>query len=130
MSQPSLILSVEDEKLVQLVVEDLLKEAGYDVALATSGEEAIRLLEAGPEKFRALVTDIRLGKGPSGWDVARRARELVHDLPVVYLTADSAADWSSMGVPNSVLIMKPFAGGQIVTAVSTLLNDADAHRTT
>jgi hypothetical protein len=59
----------------------------------------------------------------SGTFSPRRARELDPDITVVYMTGDSAADWSSKGVPNSVLITKPFAPVQIVTAISQLLND-------
>jgi hypothetical protein len=39
------------------------------------------------QAIRALVTDIDLGgSSPTGWDVARRARELHPELPVVYLS--------------------------------------------
>ena len=129
MSHASVVLIVEDEVLIQADVEGDLNVAGYETSAACSGTDAIAQLEAEPEGFRALVTDISLGKGQTGWDVARRARELAPNLPVVYMTADSAGDWSSRGVPNSVLIIKPFVGNQIVTAVSTLLNEVDAHRT-
>jgi FixJ family two-component response regulator len=44
----------------------------------------------------AVVTDVRLGTGPSGWDVAHRARELVPTIPVIYMTGDSASLWSVM----------------------------------
>ena len=71
--------------------------------------------------------DIRLGAGPDGWAVARRARELVPTMPVVYMSGDSSPEWSSKGVPNSLMVAKPFAPAQIITAVSTLLNAADTH---
>jgi len=127
MDQPSLILITEDEILIQDIVAEGLREAGFEVATADYGEQAIATLEAEFEKVRALVTDIQLGNGPNGWDVARRARELAPDMPVVYVTADSAVDWASKGVPGSVLIQKPFANAQLITAVSSLLNDRDAH---
>jgi hypothetical protein len=40
-------------------------------------------------------------------------------LPVVY---DSAVHWAAEGVPESVMIAKPFAPPQIITALSALLN--------
>ena len=81
------------------------------------------MLERAAPPCRALITDIRLASSPiTGWDVARRARELQPDLPVVYITGDSGHHWNSEGVPNSVLVMKPFAVAQVVTAVSQLLN--------
>ncbi|MGE5500489.1 MAG: response regulator, partial [Ignavibacteriales bacterium] len=74
----------------------------------------------------ALVTDVNLGRGESGWDVARHGRELVAGLPVVYVSGDSGHDWQARGVPGSILVQKPFAPAQIVTAVATVLNDAPA----
>jgi len=125
---PLLVCVVEDDVLIQGLLIDPLKDAGYEVLIAASGGEAIKLME-GQEaiSIRALVTDIRLGpSSPSGWEVARRARELHPEIPVVYVTGDSAHDWSSQGVPNSLLITKPFAPAQIVTAVSQLLNQANS----
>jgi FixJ family two-component response regulator len=73
-----------------------------------------------------LVTDIRLGTGPDGWDVARTARERNPELPIVYMTGDSAIAWPSHGVPKSILLQKPIAAAQLVTAISTLLNGVDS----
>jgi hypothetical protein len=42
--------------------------------------------------------------------------------PVVYMTGASADQWTSQGVPNSILLQKPFAPAQLMTAVSQLLN--------
>jgi CheY-like chemotaxis protein len=125
---PLLVFVVEDDVLIQDLLIDPLKDAGYEVLIASSGGEAIKLMEGqGAISIRALVTDIQLGpSSPSGWEVARRARELHPEIPVVYVTGDSAHDWSSQGVPNSLLITKPFAPAQIVTAVSQLLNQANS----
>lgn len=51
------------------------------------------------------------------------------DLPIVYTTADSAAEWPVQGVPNSVVVQKPYAGAQLLTAISTLMTTADTNRT-
>jgi CheY-like chemotaxis protein len=116
------ILVVEDDPLIQVMVEDALGDGGFAVTVATSGDDAIGQLTS-DHCFRALVTDIDLGRGRiDGWQVARRARELDPSFPVVYMTGDSAADWGVSGVPNSILLSKPFAPAQIVAAVSQLLN--------
>ncbi len=73
-------------------------------------------------EFRALVTDVNLKGAKSGWDLARLARERDPDFPVVYMTGTAADDWAKLGVPNSILLTKPFAPAQLVTAVSQLLN--------
>jgi CheY-like chemotaxis protein len=128
---PLVVFVVEDDSLIQPLLVDPLEEAGHRVLVASSGSEAITLLEnqeAG--SIRALVTDVKLGpSSPSGWDVARRAREVHPDIPVEYVTGDSANEWSSQGVPNSVLITKPFAPAQIITAVSQLINQTTSSPT-
>jgi DNA-binding response OmpR family regulator len=117
------ILVVEDDHLVQGVVEDSLTDGGFEIATASSGENAVELLDGSDGKYRALVTDINLGPGKiDGWDVARYAREIDPNFPIVYMSGKDADDWASKGVPNSIMLAKPFAPAQLVTAVSQLLN--------
>jgi DNA-binding response OmpR family regulator len=71
--------------------------------------------------YRALVTDVRL-RGVNGWEVARRIREKEPAFPVIYVTAAPAEEWASQGVPNSILISKPFADAQLIAALANLLN--------
>lgn len=123
MAEPLLLL-VEDEALVLLVAQEALEAGGYAVTVAESGAEALSVLEAQSDQFAGLLTDVQLGEGPDGWEIARHARELQPSLPVVYLTADSAAEWAAQGVPNSVLVQKPYAPAQLVTAISTLVTAA------
>lgn len=119
------VLIVEDEEALQQIVRDVLEEAGFAVTASASADEAIELLQRQEAAFVALVTDIHLSRsGLTGWDVAKRARELNGMLPVIYMTGAAAGDWPSNGVPNSVLVAKPFAPAQIVTAVTHLLNSA------
>ena len=118
-----IILVVEDDQLLQRVVEETLTDGGFDIVIAVSGENAVELLDTADGKYRALVTDVNLGRDRmNGWDVARRAREIDSNFPVVYMSGDSAEDWSSRGVPDSIMLSKPFAPAQLVTAVSQILN--------
>jgi CheY-like chemotaxis protein len=81
------------------------------------------MLDASDGKYRALVTDVNLGRDRmDGWEAAKRAREIDPAFPVVYMSGDSSDDWGSKGVPNSIMLEKPFAPAQLVTAVSQLLN--------
>lgn len=114
---------MEDEPIILMDAEQLLQDAGFDVIVANKGEAALAALEDEENVPVGIVTDIRLGNGISGWEVARHAREKHPAIAVVYMTADSAADWTAYGVPKSALVPKPFAGAQLVTAVASLLND-------
>jgi len=120
------ILVAEDEALIGQAVEDALIDAGFGVELVGCGEDAISALDAAAGGFVALITDIRLGPGPDGWEVARHAREADTSFPVVYVSGDSAHEHGVLGVPESVMLQKPFAPAQIVTAVTTLLNERPA----
>ena len=122
MEDQLVILVIEDDEAVQVIVEEALIEGGFEPAIAASGEEAVTLLKGGLIKYRALVTDINLVGRMDGWEVAKRAREIDPEFPVVYMTGASADQWGSHGVPNSILLTKPFAPAQLVTAVSQLLN--------
>jgi len=115
---------VEDDHLVQGFVEDALTEGGFEAAIAESGEEATTLLNGNETEYRALVTDINLSGKLDGWDVARHAREIDPNFPVIYMTGAAANQWPISGVPNSILLSKPFAPAQLVTALSQLLNAA------
>lgn len=114
----------EDDQAIQGVVEDALCDGGFQVALAASGEEVITLLGGNSDQHQALVTDISLLGRMDGWEVARRAREIKPNFPIVYMSGQYADDWASKGVPNSIMLVKPFAPAQLVTAVSQLLNAA------
>ena len=116
------ILVIEDDQEIQTLVEDALSDAGFEPAIAPSGEEAVTLLKGMESTYRALVTDIQSPGRIDGWEVARRAREIDPEFPIVYMSGAHAGDWASKGVPNSVMLEKPFAPAQLVTAVSNLLN--------
>jgi DNA-binding response OmpR family regulator len=117
-----IVLVVEDDKLLQGLVEDTLSEGGFETVIAASGEEALTQLQGHERKYRAIVTDINLDGKIDGWEVARHAREIEPEFPVVYMSGAAAADWTSKGVPNSIMLAKPFAPAQLLTAVSNLLN--------
>lgn len=126
MNTTSVVLLVEDEPIMLIHAQDALEEAGFKVIEASSGEEAAKLLKSHRSDVIAMVTDIRLGSGINGWELAREARERNASLPVVYLTAETAEDWAAQGVPKSVLVQKPYAAAQLVVAVSTLINETNS----
>lgn len=126
MTADALVLLVEDETLIRMFLEDTLAEAGFEVLAASNGHQALAELETDATRFRAVVTDIRLGRGPDGWQIARTAREAVPKMPILYVSGDSAHEWTAQGVPYSLMVAKPFVGVQIITALSTLLVQADS----
>ena len=71
---PPTILVVEDEVLIRIAVADYLRECGYRVVEAASGEEAQKIFHAG-QPIEVLFSDIDLGDGIDGFELARWTRE-------------------------------------------------------
>ena len=121
-----IILVVEDEYLLQADLEAGLADGGFASEIVFTGEDALKLFVATNRTYQALVTDVRLGRGIDGWELARRIREKAPTFPVIYVTGAPAEEWAANGVPKSIHISKPFAPAQLVTAVATLLNEGSS----
>ncbi len=86
------VLVIEDDQDIQAVLDDALRDGGFEPAIAGSGEEAVTLLKAFGANYRAVVTDIKLMGSLDGWRVARAAREVDPAFPIVYITG--AGRWN------------------------------------
>lgn len=81
------VLFVEDDPLIREFVVEALRDAGYHVIHASTGEEALAWCQR--HAADVLVTDIRLPGEVDGWQIAERCREHDPDLPVIYATGFS-----------------------------------------
>ena len=104
------LLLVEDEEGIVSLLEETLRDAGFELEV-TKGRfpGAHHFRKAETKTLCGVITDINLGEGPDGWQVARHARELSSQIPVVYMSGGSGHEWTSHGVPNSTMVSKPFA---------------------
>ena len=90
------VLVVEDDAPLQSIIEDALTDGRFEPAIAASGEEAVTLLMGLKGKYRALVTDVQLRGVMDGWEVAKSAREIDPEFPIVYMTGGHAAEGHPM----------------------------------
>jgi DNA-binding response OmpR family regulator len=125
----SVLLVIEDEHLIQDLIEKALTEGGFAFDILSSGEEALTAFRGHLKNYRALITDIGLKGRMNGWEVASQIRESDPGFPVIYMSGAHAEEWASRGVPNSIMISKPFAPVQLVIAVSNMLNAAPPRQT-
>jgi CheY-like chemotaxis protein len=102
-SRRYVVLVVDDDVLIRTTLATDLAVAGWSVLEAKSGREALAICDAGVP-VDVLVTDINLGKGASGWDVAR-AFWLRRSVPVIYLSGNR--DDPGHHVPASRFMAKP-----------------------
>lgn len=129
MAEVTPILVVEDEPLIRMSLVEALHDGGFTTNECSNGMSACAHIDKSNE-MRGLITDIRLGDGPNGWDVARHARRRFPHLAVLYVTGDSVAEWTSEGVPNSLIMQKPYADAQLMTAIASLLIEAVPQQST
>ena len=109
------VLVVEDETDVCALIHDHLDDEGYRVVCTNNDAAAYRELAAGA--FEALIVDINLGRGTTGFDVARRARRLYPDIAVVYVTGLAPESMALHGVRGAVLVQKPFDREDLLNAL-------------
>lgn len=116
----SLVLLVEDNAAIREVSSVILTAAGFEVRQAECAREARSWLETGRTPD-ALLTDINLGEGPDGFDLARAARALHPDLPVVYMSALCAGRFAAEGVASARFVGKPFTARDMLIALTQVL---------
>lgn len=116
----SLVLLVEDNAALRETSSAILAAAGFEVRQADCVREARSWLQTGrmPD---ALLTDINLGEGPDGFDLAREARALNPDLPVVYMSALCAGRFAAEGVSSARFVGKPFTARDMLIALTQVL---------
>lgn len=119
------VLFVDDDLISRLLNCAVLRESGFDVIEARSYAEACAEIERRP-RLAALVTDIDLGGGPDGFEIARRARLADPQVPVVYMSGTDLRRYASEGVNNSRFIPKPFGPDQVVKALDDATPPAPA----
>jgi DNA-binding NtrC family response regulator len=110
------ILYVEDDLLCSSENSEVIREGGFDVVEACCAAEAAAVIDR-HDPLAALVTDIDLGEGADGFEVARHARSAYPGLPVIYVSAAAAARISLEGLKGADFIAKPFRAQQIIDAL-------------
>jgi two-component system alkaline phosphatase synthesis response regulator PhoP len=116
------LLIVEDEESLATTLALNLRMENYQVAVARSGSEALRLFNAllpGPD---LVLLDIMLPE-ISGFDLMVEFRKLKHDLPVIFLTAKNQSSEKIRGLKLGAddYIVKPFELEELLLRISNVL---------
>ena len=121
---PARVLLAEDDAALRRYLGVILRRAGYEVAEAADGLEALSL--ALSTRISAVVTDAvmpRLG----GRELCRllRARAELAAVPVVLLTGlDAEAGGADAGPPPDARLTKPVRNGELLDCLARLLGRA------
>jgi two-component system chemotaxis sensor kinase CheA len=90
-ARPAPILIVDDSLTTRMLEQSILESAGYEVEVATSGEEALQ--KSRDRRYSLLIVDVEM-PGMDGFEVIARAQTLpaVRDVPAVLVTSRSSAE--------------------------------------
>jgi CheY-like chemotaxis protein len=113
------ILIVDDDADARDIAAAFIEQDGYDVQLASSGQEALALL-AQNDVALALV-DYAM-PGMSGAEFVRRAHERRNGLPVVYVTGNPDALATEAAPDSAPVVMKPYTRVGLAEAVRQALH--------
>ena len=102
------ILIVDDEPIVRESIRDWLKDAGYAVATAESGEEALE--KVAREDFSIVVMDVRL-PGKTGIKILKELKELKPQIKSIVITAYPSAELATEAMKLGAVdyLIKPVA---------------------
>ncbi|MEI7448155.1 MAG: sigma-54 dependent transcriptional regulator [Desulfomonile sp.] len=111
------VLVVDDEKNYLVVLEDLLADEGYEVLTASSGLEALELIQRTP--VHTVLSDIKM-PGMGGIELLEKINVFDPDLPVILMTAYAEVDQAVDAMKKGALdhIQKPFDNRDVKRAVA------------
>jgi CheY-like chemotaxis protein len=109
--QGKTILLVEDESLLGELMVDALSDKGFAVAAVPDAGGALRYLLSGAQAD-VLITDIDLGAGMDGAQLARLVHAMRPKLAIIYMSGRRSPH-EFTPVPGSAFLSKPYSLAQI-----------------
>ena len=120
------IVVVEDDQHIADLVELYLRQEGFRVVQASTGERAIEAVR--DQRPRMVILDVGLPGGMDGLEVCRRLRA-AGDVPILMLTARDGEIDRVLGLELGAddYVTKPFAPRELVARVRAILRRTDGH---
>ena len=114
------VLLVEDNIQVRRMILKVLKNRGYKVTPASSGEEALKILNKGVEKFSILLTDIIM-PGINGLELHKHVCKVQPEIKVLFMSGYSGDVVDGIGSDN--FIQKPFSLGLLLDKINSVMDN-------
>jgi two-component system cell cycle sensor histidine kinase/response regulator CckA len=122
-TSPRSVLVVDDRELLRDLTRDALAAAGFEVKVASSGDEAVAVAESEPT-LDLLVTDVVMGE-MNGPELARRLRTLLPALRVIFMSGHplEVLREDDLRAPGTAFLHKPFSIAELTAQARQLLED-------
>jgi DNA-binding response OmpR family regulator len=119
------ILLVDDDEFVRAALVDVLTDAGFEVVATANPHEALGLPDAiGPPSV--VITDIDLGSGLNGFDVATGAHLLWPTVQVVLISGLPVDHTGQVLSQHDRYLQKPFSSMHLLDVITESLREASA----
>lgn len=120
--KPARLLVVDDEEIMREFLSEVLRDEGYEIQMASSGKEALRLMNA--SEFDVILTDIVMPE-LDGLGVVAATKDLAYSPSVIVMTGYASMETAveSMKLGAADYITKPFNIDQIRIIVRNALED-------
>ena len=118
---------MEDEDALREVTRRILVGNGFDVLVAGSGPEAVKIAQGGDGPIDLVLTDVIMPQ-MLGKEVAAAVREIYPSTPVLYMSGYAHGVLTSQGRldPGITLVTKPFSAGELIDKIRETLDQAAA----
>jgi DNA-binding NtrC family response regulator len=115
------VLVVDDDEQICELISDALDRTEIRTVCVGADRAAYAAIPTLPS-FNAIIVDVNLGEGTTGFDVARFARQVIPEIAVIYISGDSGASaLTEHGVPDSDFLEKPFRIDELIERLSDRL---------
>lgn len=116
------LLIVDDEEPIRVMLKELLSGNGYQVLTAGTGQEAIDIVQPGPDAVQLVLTDIGL-PDINGKDLIDRLHNISPELPIIAMTGyvDEGLNESLIAVGASIVVNKPYDLFQLSREIHSLI---------
>jgi DNA-binding response OmpR family regulator len=119
------ILCVDDDELVLMAVEELLKTEGYDLVTASGGAQALEILDS--TEVDLMIFDVIM-PGMNGYELCEKVRtyERFADTPIIMLTAMSSEKDKKRGMEAgaTVYLPKPISPSKLCSLVASIVQSS------
>lgn len=124
MSEPTLILVVEDEPTMLRLVQEALVDAGHKVITATNGASGLKAFQSNSADIKLVITDLMMPK-LNGVEMARMIRRESSTVPILFISgyADDLVFEDEVMKGPTMFMPKPFRQDTLVDEVAAILED-------